>query len=49
MERSDLSYDRLNQYYGEVFNRLNPHHVDGLRTFLIEACELDGEPVFAWE
>lgn len=49
MERSDLSYERLNQYYGEVFNRLNPHHVDGLRTFLIEACELDGEPVFAWE
>ena len=48
MERSDLTYERLDQYYGEVFNRLNERHVEGLRAFLIEACELDGEPEFAW-
>ena len=49
MERSDLSHDRLDQYYGEVFNRLHSHHVKGLRAFLVEACELDGEPEFAWD
>ena len=48
MERSDLTYERLDQYYGEVFNRLNERHVEGLSAFLIEACELDGEPEFAW-
>lgn len=48
MTRSDLSFERLDQYYGEVFNRLNPHHVNGLKTFLREACELKDEPEFAW-
>jgi len=48
MTRSDLSFERLDQYYGEVFNRLNSHHVKGLKTFLREACELDDEPEFAW-
>ena len=48
MEKSGLSFDRLDQYYGEVFNRLNQHHLDGLFCFLKEACNMPTEPEFAW-
>lgn len=48
MGKSDLSYDRLDQYYGEVFNRLNEHHLDGLFRFLKRACSMKSEPEFAW-
>ena len=30
-QHSDMSMDRLNRYFGEVFNRLDGEHVDGLR------------------
>ena len=33
MEKSGLSHERLDQYYGEVFNRLNQHHLNGLFRF----------------
>lgn len=48
MRKSDLSHERLDQYYGEVFNRLNQHHLDGLFAFLSKACKLPHEPLFAW-
>ena len=48
MEKSGLSHDRLDQYYGEVFNRLNQHHLDGLFRFLSEACGMATDPRFAW-
>ena len=48
MEKSGLSFERLDQYYGEVFNRLNKHHLDGLFRFLKQACGMTDEPEFAW-
>ena len=48
MGRSDLSHERLDQYFGEVFNRLDPHHMNGLHRFLSEACHLPDELEFAW-
>jgi predicted solute-binding protein len=48
MDKSGLSFERLDQYYGEVFNRLNQHHLDGLFRFLNKACHIAKEPEFAW-
>jgi len=48
MERSDLSHSRLDQYFGEVFNRLDEHHMEGLQRFLSEACGLPKPLEFAW-
>lgn len=47
MGKSGLSHARLDQYYGEVFNRLNQHHLDGLYRFLKSACGMESEPTFA--
>lgn len=49
MEKSGLSHQRLDQYYGEVFNRLNQHHLNGLFRFLDHACGMKSQPQFAWE
>ena len=49
MEKSGLSHERLDQYYGEVFNRLNQHHLNGLFRFLDHACGMKSQPQFAWE
>ena len=48
MGRSDLSHRRLDQYFGEVFNRLDNHHMEGLHRFLSEACDLPLPLEFAW-
>lgn len=48
MHKSGLPFDRLDQYYGEVFNRLNQHHLDGLFRFLEKACNIEQQPHFAW-
>lgn len=48
MSKSALSFERLDQYYGEVFNRLNQQHLDGLFRFLTKACSMQSEPLFAW-
>lgn len=48
MAKSDLSFERLDQYYGEVFNRLNQHHLKGLFRFLSQACNMASTPEFAW-
>ena len=36
ISRSDLSYERLDKYFGEVFNRLDEDHLKGLNQFLKE-------------
>ena len=48
MEKSGLTHDRLDRYYGEVFNRLNQHHLDGLFRFLSQACGMAENPRFAY-
>ena len=48
MSRSDLGYDRLNRYFGEVFNRLDEEHKEGLEQFLVDACGLSEGSMFAW-
>ena len=48
MSRSDLDYDRLNRYFGEVFNRLDGEHKEGLEQFLVDACGLTQGSTFAW-
>ena len=37
---SGLSTSRLDQYFGEVFNRLDDEHINGLNRFLQDACHL---------
>jgi hypothetical protein len=48
MSKSDLKYERLNRYFGEVFNRLDPEHIQGLEQFLVDACNLTEGSSFAW-
>lgn len=48
MSKSDLKYERLNRYFGEVFNRLDPEHIQGLEQFLVDACDLTEGSSFAW-
>ena len=48
MTRSELEYERLNRYFGEVFNRLDSEHMEGLEQFLVDACGLDEGSTFAW-
>ena len=48
ISRSDLSYERLDKYFGEVFNRLDDDHLSGLNQFLIEACNLPDGAQFCW-
>ena len=37
---SGLSNSRLDQYFSEVFNRLDEQHIIGLNRFLKDACGL---------
>lgn len=48
MTKSKLEFDRLNRYFGEVFNRLDAEHILGLEQFLVEACDLIEGSSFAW-
>ncbi len=48
MKKSGLSKNRLEKYFGEVFNRLDQNHIDGLNHFLIEACSLHDGAEFLW-
>ncbi|MDP6333974.1 MAG: menaquinone biosynthesis protein [Candidatus Poseidoniaceae archaeon] len=40
MEKSGLPRSRLEKYFGEVFNRLDKPHIEGLNEFLSKACNL---------
>ena len=48
MSHSELDYERLDKYFGEVFNRIDTDHLDGLNEFLVEACGLANGAQFAW-
>ncbi len=45
---SDMAMDRLNRYFGEVFNRLDAEHVDGLQEFLKRCCHMEQNISFIW-
>jgi len=47
-EKSGLTRERLNKYFGEVFNRLDQQHIDGLNLFLTEACGKTEFAEFLW-
>ena len=32
--------ERLEKYFGEVFNRLDEPHIEGLNEFLSKACDM---------
>ena len=40
VEKSGLSSERLEKYFGEVFNRLDEVHIEGLNQFLVQACNM---------
>ena len=40
--------ERLNKYFGEVFNRLDSEHVEGLQEYLTRCCSMDEEISFLW-
>ena len=40
MEKSGLTRSRLEKYFGEVFNRLDRPHIEGLNEFLSKACDM---------
>ena len=48
LSRSHLNHERLDRYFGEVFNRIDDIHLAGLNEFLVEACELESGAQFAW-
>ena len=45
---SDMSMERLNKYFGEVFNRLDHEHVEGLQEYLTRCCEMEENLSFLW-
>ena len=45
-QNSGLSVERLDQYFSEVFNRLDEDHILGLNQFLKDACELENGAEF---
>lgn len=47
-DKSGLTRERLNKYFGEVFNRLDQQHIDGLNLFLTEACGKTDYAEFLW-
>jgi chorismate dehydratase len=48
MTRSHLDYERLDRYFGEVFNRIDEENLAGLNEFLTKACDLESGAQFAW-
>ena len=47
-QQSDMSIDRMNRYFGEVFNRLDPEHVSGLQEYLALCCGMEEKIEFMW-
>ncbi|MEC8248920.1 MAG: menaquinone biosynthesis protein [Candidatus Thermoplasmatota archaeon] len=39
-KNSGLPVERMDQYFGEVFNRLDNEHISGLNRFLRDACKI---------
>ncbi len=47
-EKSNQSISRLERYFGEVINRIDPDDMKGLLKFLSDACGMNEAPVMAW-
>jgi hypothetical protein len=47
-EKSSQSVDRLERYFGEVINRMDPEDMTGLKQFLYSACQMKEEIRMAW-
>ena len=47
-EKSSQSVDRLERYFGEVINRMDPEDMTGLKQFLNSACQMKEEIRMAW-
>ena len=46
--KSSQSVERLETYFGEVINRIDPEDMGGLKAFLNEACGMIKVPSMAW-
>ncbi len=46
--KTNQSIERLEKYFGEVINRVDSEDINGLRTFLKTACQVDEDLVLAW-
>lgn len=46
--KSSQPEKRLETYFGEVINRVDPEDMSGLRLFLKSACGMESEPLLAW-
>ena len=46
--KSSQNYDRLERYFGEVINRIDPDDLAGLELFLADACNMKGNLSMAW-
>ena len=46
--KSSQSVERLELYFGEVINRIDPEDMGGLRAFLKDACKMSNTPSMAW-
>ena len=47
-KKSSQSVARLERYFGEVINRIDPEDMNGLKLFLKSACKMQDEIVMAW-
>jgi len=46
--KSSQTIERLQRYFGEVINRMDPEDMKGLQQFLKLACDMEQDPVMAW-
>ena len=47
-QKSSQPETRLESYFGEVINRVEPEDMSGLELFLKDACKMEADPVIAW-
>ena len=47
-KKSSQTVDRLERYFGEVINRMDPEDMNGLKQFLNSACQMEEEITMAW-
>ncbi len=47
-KKSSQSIERLERYFGEVINRIDPEDMKGLKLFLQSACEMQDDIAMAW-
>ena len=47
-QKSSQTVERLETYFGEVINRIDPEDMGGLQAFLTDACKMNNSPLMAW-